>query len=63
MKPIKSTKPAPSFVPVTPGGTHIFHLESRTADEAWAKLLVEAAHMPYKGKAGFQKRGYTVEAV
>jgi hypothetical protein len=50
-----------SFVPVTPGGTIVMWLESDTEDEAWAKLLVDAAHMPYDGKKGFIARGYTVE--
>lgn len=50
-----------SFVPYTPGGTPLMHLKSKTEEQAWQKLLQEAAHMPYKGKEGFQKRGYTVE--
>lgn len=36
-------------------------LRSRTEDEAWSKLLKDAAHMPYKTKENFIKRGYTVE--
>ena len=50
-----------SWVPVTPAGTIIMHLESDTEDEAWARLLEDAAHMPYDGKEGFIQRGYTVE--
>lgn len=50
-----------SFVPVTPGGTPCFWLASNTEDEAWEKLIVDAAHMPYKTKEGFVARGYTVE--
>lgn len=49
------------FVPITPAGTPLAHLESRTEEEAWEKLLKDAAHMPYKGKQGFVDRGYTVE--
>lgn len=49
------------FVPVTPGGTPLAYLSSKTKDEAWAKLLTEAAHMPYKTKENFIKRGYTIE--
>lgn len=49
------------YVPVTPGGTVCLWLKSRTEDEAWGKLLKDAAHMPYDGKAGFIERGYTVE--
>ena len=39
----------------------LMHLESKTEDEAWQKLLKDAAHMPYKTKEDFIKRGYTVE--
>lgn len=48
------------WIPITPGGTPCTWLESDTEDEAWAKLLVDAAHMPYRDKAGFIERGYTV---
>lgn len=51
------------YVPVTPGGTFCFWLASRTEDEAWAKLLKDAAHMPYRGVAGFKHRGYSVQFV
>lgn len=50
-----------TYVPITPGGTFLYHLESQTETEAWDKLLVDAAHMPYKTKENFQRRGYTVE--
>lgn len=49
------------WVPVTPGGTPCSWLESRTEAEAWARLMKDAAHMPYKDKDAFIKRGYTVE--
>ena len=49
-----------TYVPVTPGGTACMWLESTTEDEAWAKLLKDAAHMPYDGKQGFIDRGYEV---
>lgn len=49
------------YVPVTPGGTPCFWLRSDTEEKAWAKLLQDAAHMPYKTKENFQKRGYKVE--
>jgi len=49
------------FVPITPGGSACVHLASKTEVEAWKKLLKDAAHMPYKTKENFQKRGYTVE--
>ena len=48
------------WFPVTPGGTVVTWLASDTADEAWEKLLVDAAHMPYKGRVEFQLRGYRV---
>lgn len=49
------------YVPVTPAGTELDWLESRTEEEAWNKLLVDGSHMPYKTKENFIKRGYTVE--
>ena len=48
------------YVPVTPAGTHIFHLESATKQEAIDRLLKDAEHMPYKTWENFQKRGYTI---
>ena len=48
------------FIPVTPAGTPCTWLVSSTEDEAWAKLLEDAAHMPYKTKDNFIRRGYTV---
>jgi hypothetical protein len=35
-------------------------LPGETKDEAWSKLLHDAAHMPYKGKHEFMHRGYSV---
>ena len=49
------------YVPVTPGGTVCYWLKSATEKEAWEKLLIYAAHMPYKTKYAFKERGYTVE--
>lgn len=49
------------FVPVSPGGTVIHWLHASDEGEAWKKLLEDAAHMPYKGIAGFKSRGYRVE--
>lgn len=48
------------WFPVTPAGTVVTWLSADTPDEAWAKLLEDASHMPYKGRAGFQQRGYRV---
>jgi hypothetical protein len=48
------------YVPVTPAGTYLMHLESGTEDEAINKLLNDAKHMPYDGWKGFQDRGYTI---
>jgi hypothetical protein len=52
-----------SYVPVTPGGTACLWLESDTEEEAWRKLLIDAAHMPHKTKENFIKRGYTVKRI
>ncbi len=52
-----------TYIPVTPAGTMVPHLERNTEDEAWEALLEEASHMPYAGKQGFIERGYTVEEV
>lgn len=49
------------YVPVTPGGTACDWLASATEDKAWERLLIDAAHMPYKDKQAFINRGYTVE--
>lgn len=48
------------YFPETPAGTVLTHLESKTEEEAWAKLLKDARHMPYKTKEDFIKRGYKV---
>ena len=48
------------FIPETPGGSVLAHLVSKTEDEAWKKLMEEAAHMPYPDKQAFIKRGYRV---
>jgi hypothetical protein len=49
-----------SWIPETPAGTVLTHLASKTEERAWAKLLKDAAHMPYKTKENFIKRGYKV---
>ena len=49
-----------TYVPCTPAGTPIMDLASKTEQEAWAKLLKAAAHMPYEGVQGFKARGYTI---
>jgi hypothetical protein len=51
------------WVPFTPGGSCLAHLEASTEDQAWANLLIDAAHMPYGDKQGFIRRGYTVECL
>ncbi len=50
-----------SWVPITPAGTICAGLESNTEKGAWEKLMIDAAHMPYKTQADFETRGYTVE--
>lgn len=48
------------FIPVSPGETPLFDLEASTEEAAWEKLMKAAAHMPYRTKEHFEKRGYTV---
>lgn len=52
-----------AYVPMTPGGSLCLWLAAKTEDKAWEKLLKDAAHMPYKGKEGFEQRGYKVVTV
>lgn len=52
---------SPVFVPCTPGGSMLFHLESHTRNQAIKKLMRDASHMPYKTWEDFEKRGYTIE--
>jgi hypothetical protein len=49
------------YVPVTPGDTPCTWLAKPTEAEAWAALLKDAAHMPYRTIEGFILRGYTME--
>ena len=55
------------YVPVTPAGSTMLYgmdgkmLAAKTEAGAWANLMREGAHMPYKDKTAFVKRGYTVE--
>lgn len=51
------------YVPITPGGTVCFWLTSNTQEEAWNKLLQDAAHIPYDSIAEMRQRGYRVEVV
>ena len=48
------------YVPHTPAGTMLVHLKATTPEKAWAALLEDAAHMPYKNVQAFVDRGYTV---
>jgi len=52
-----------TYVPFTPSGSMLAHLESKTEEAAWNKLMRDASHMPYKTKENFIKRGYTVEEI
>ena len=54
-------KETPRFVPCTPAGMPVMHLEAATEAKAWANLRKAAAHMPYNSIEDFKKRGYTVE--
>lgn len=49
------------YVPVTPAGSVLMHLESPTEELAWERLMIEGAHMPYETKQDWIDRGYTVE--
>ncbi len=49
------------YVPVTPAGSYLAHLEARTEKQAIANLLKAAAHMPYGSWENFKKRGYEIE--
>ena len=51
------------YVPCTPGGSLLFHLESETEEEAWEALLDETAHMPYQSVEALKSRGYSVVKV
>jgi hypothetical protein len=51
------------FVPLTPAGSALMHLAAPNEKAAWLKLMRDAAHMPYKTKVDFIKRGYRVEAI
>lgn len=49
------------YVPYTPAGSACNWLAAETEQEAWKNLMADAAHMPYKTQADFEKRGYTVQ--
>lgn len=69
---MSKTKQGTWFIPVTPAGTPVIWSAgsrgpgklnaAQTEDEAWANLLADAAHMPYRNKADLIERGYTVES-
>jgi hypothetical protein len=53
------------WVPITPGGTVLTQLCSKTKQGAIDNLLADAAHMPYDGwdspeGYGFKQRGYEI---
>lgn len=48
------------FVPLTPGGSLLAHLEADNEQAAWQNLLEDASHMPYRTAEDFRTRGYTV---
>lgn len=52
-----------SFIPVTPAGTLVTTLAADTEAEAIKRLLIDAAHMPYRGWEEFKQRGYRIENV
>jgi hypothetical protein len=58
---VGKSKSKVKFVPFTPSGSALFHIARDTENKAWAALLKDAAHMPYRGIEEFKARGYTVE--
>lgn len=50
-----------TYVPVTPGGSVLMHLEAKSEKQAWNNLLKDVRHMPYRSVKDLQERGYTVE--
>lgn len=50
-----------AFVPITPAGAPCTWLAASTRMKAWANLIEDAKHMPYKNVEGFMARGYRVE--
>lgn len=50
-----------TYVPCTPAGSPLTHIEADTEEQAWKNLMQEASHMPYVTKKDFIKRGYTIE--
>lgn len=54
-------KNRPQYIPSTPAGTILTWLARDTEDAAWEALLKDAAHMPYRTKENFIKRGYKVD--
>jgi len=51
------------YVPVTPAGTVLDHLQGETEQLTWDNLLEDLAHMPYPNQQSLVDRGYTVEAI
>ncbi|MEH6434342.1 hypothetical protein [Massilia sp. DD77] len=49
------------YIPVTPAGTPCDWLAANSEQKAWANLMEDAKHMPYKTIEQFKKRGFTVE--
>lgn len=50
----------PSYIPETPGGSVLMHLEQPTEAGAWAALLKDTTHMPYGSIEALKARGYKV---
>lgn len=49
------------YIPETPAGTVLVHLQANTEEKAWKNLMIDSAHMPYKTKENYIRRGYKVE--
>lgn len=53
----------PYFVPFTPAGSMLAHIEGKTEEEAWKLLLAEVDPAFYPDRAALQRRGFTVEKI
>lgn len=49
------------FVPFTPSGSMLAHLEASNEAKAISNLMKEIAHMPYPDWDAAKRRGYHIE--
>ena len=48
------------WIPETPGGSLLMHLEADSEEEAWANLVDDAPHVRYGSRSILYARGYRV---